>query len=138
MTRAWPRSTTPQNDSARDAEAIEEYAVECSILKVYGSEMLSHVADELVATMGGYGYVEEYPAERSYRDARINRIFEGTNEINRLIITGWLMKRAMAGKLALLPAIKRLMDEVMHAALVRRRRRLGRSCWRVKPRCWPR
>jgi Acyl-CoA dehydrogenase, C-terminal domain len=91
---------------------IEEYAVECSILKVYGSEMLSLVADELVATMGGYGYVEEYPAERFYRDARINRIFEGTNEINRLIITGWLMKRAMNGQLPLLAAIKKLMDEV--------------------------
>ena len=91
---------------------IEEYAVECSILKVYGSEMLSVVADELIATMGGYGYVEEYPAERYYRDARINRIFEGTNEINRLIITGWLMKRAMTGKLPLLGAIKRVMDEV--------------------------
>ncbi len=92
---------------------IEEYAVECSILKVYGSEMLSLVADEMVAVMGGYGYVEHYPAERFYRDARINRIFEGTNEINRLIVTGWLMKRAMTGKLALLPAIKRVMDEVM-------------------------
>lgn len=92
---------------------IEEYAVECSILKVYGSEMLSTVTDELVATMGGYGYVEEYPAERYYRDARINRIFEGTNEINRLIITGWLMKRALSGQLPLLPAIKKLMDEVM-------------------------
>jgi butyryl-CoA dehydrogenase len=92
---------------------IEEYAVECSILKVYGSEMLSYIADELVATMGGYGYVEEYPAERFYRDARINRIFEGTNEINRMIITGWLMKRAMAGKLALLPAIKQVMEDVM-------------------------
>jgi alkylation response protein AidB-like acyl-CoA dehydrogenase len=91
---------------------IEEYAVECSILKVYGSEMLAVVTDELIATMGGYGYVEEYPAERHYRDARINRIFEGTNEINRLIITGWLMKQAMAGKLPLLPAIKRVMDEV--------------------------
>jgi butyryl-CoA dehydrogenase len=91
---------------------IEEYAVECSILKVYGSEMLTHVADELIATMGGYGYVEEYPAERFYRDARINRIFEGTNEINRLIITGWLMKRALSGQLPLLPAIKKLMDEV--------------------------
>jgi butyryl-CoA dehydrogenase len=92
---------------------IEEYAVECSILKVYGSEMLTLVADELVATMGGYGYVEEYPAERTYRDARINRIFEGTNEINRLIITGWLMKRALKGELPLLGAIKKVMDEVM-------------------------
>ncbi len=92
---------------------IEEYAVECSILKVYGSEMLSLVADELVATMAGYGYVEEYPAERFYRDARINRIFEGTNEINRMIITGWLMKRAMAGELPLMAAIKSLMEEVM-------------------------
>jgi butyryl-CoA dehydrogenase len=92
---------------------IEEYAVECSILKVYGSEMLTLVADELIATMGGYGYVEEYPAERYYRDARINRIFEGTNEINRLIITGWLMKRALSGELPLQAAIKTLMDEVM-------------------------
>jgi butyryl-CoA dehydrogenase len=91
---------------------IEEYAVECSILKVYGSEMLTLVADELIATMGGYGYVEQYPAERYYRDARINRIFEGTNEINRLIITGWLMKRALSGQLPLLGAIKKLMDEV--------------------------
>ncbi|HXR38958.1 MAG TPA: acyl-CoA dehydrogenase family protein, partial [Terracidiphilus sp.] len=100
--------------SPREAQRrIEEYAVECSILKVYGSEMLSLVADELIATMGGYGYVEHYPAERFYRDARINRIFEGTNEINRLIITGWLMKRALTGQLPLLPAIKKLMDEVM-------------------------
>jgi butyryl-CoA dehydrogenase len=74
--------------------------------------MLSLVSDELVATMGGYGYVEHYPAERFYRDARINRIFEGTNEINRLIITGWLMKRALKGELPLLPAIKKLMNEV--------------------------
>jgi butyryl-CoA dehydrogenase len=94
------------------ARNIEEYAVECSILKVYGSEMLSLVSDELIATMGGYGYTEEYPAERTYRDARINRIFEGTNEINRLIITGWMMKRALSGKLPLLAAIKHVMDEV--------------------------
>ncbi len=103
-------------EAARDPreiqKRIEEYAVECSILKVYGSEMLSLVTDELIATMGGYGYVEEYPAERLYRDARINRIFEGTNEINRLIITGWLMKRALNGQLPLLAAIKKLMDEV--------------------------
>jgi butyryl-CoA dehydrogenase len=101
------------HSSSETPRCIEEYAVECSILKVYGSEMLTLVADELIATMGGYGYVEEYPAERTYRDARINRIFEGTNEINLLIITGWLMKRALSGKLPLLPAIKKLMDEVM-------------------------
>jgi butyryl-CoA dehydrogenase len=103
----------PQGLFPREAQRrIEEYAVECSILKVYGSEMLSFVADELVAVMGGYGYVEHYPAERFYRDARINRIFEGTNEINVLIITGWLMKRALSGKLPLMAAIKQLMDEV--------------------------
>ena len=103
-----------QADDAREIQKrIEEYAVECSILKVYGSEMLSYLADEWVAVMGGYGYVEEYPAERFYRDARINRIFEGTNEINRLIITGWLMKRAAGGELPLLKAIRSLMDEVM-------------------------
>jgi butyryl-CoA dehydrogenase len=102
-------SSTPREIQRR----IEEYAVECSILKVYGSEMLTLVADELIATMGGYGYVEEYPAERFYRDARINQIFEGTNEINRLIITGWLMKRALSGELPLQAAIKALMDEVM-------------------------
>ncbi|MFP5203735.1 MAG: acyl-CoA dehydrogenase family protein, partial [Acidobacteriota bacterium] len=96
----------PTHTSRETQQRIEEYAVECSILKVYGSEMLTLVADELVATMGGYGYVEEYPAERTYRDARINRIFEGTNEINRLIITGWLMKRATTGKLPLPAAIK--------------------------------
>jgi butyryl-CoA dehydrogenase len=94
-------------------KAIEEYAVECSIIKVWGSEMIDYVVDETVQVYGGYGFVEEYPAERAYRDARINRIFEGTNEINRLIITGFLLKRAMSGQLALLPAIKQLMDEVL-------------------------
>ena len=93
--------------------AVEEYAIECSIMKVYGSEMLSFVTDELVATMGGYGYVEEYPAERLYRDARINRIFEGTNEINRLIVSGWMMKRALKGQLPVLAAVNRVMDEIM-------------------------
>jgi butyryl-CoA dehydrogenase len=94
-------------------KGIEEYAVECSILKVWGSEMIDWVVDEVVQIYGGYGFVEEYPAERAYRDARVNRIFEGTNEINRMIITGWLMKRAMSGQLALMPAIKQLMDEVL-------------------------
>ena len=98
------------------AKGIEEYAVECSILKVWGSEMIDHVVDETVQIFGGYGFVEEYPAERSYRDARVNRIFEGTNEINRMIITGWLLKRAMSGQLALLPAIKKLTDEIMSGA----------------------
>jgi alkylation response protein AidB-like acyl-CoA dehydrogenase len=92
---------------------IEEFAVECSILKVWASEKLDRVVDDMLQLHGGYGYVEEFPAERSYRDARINRIFEGTNEINRLIITGWMIKRALQGRLALLPAIKQVMDEVM-------------------------
>src|SRR5437667_6922244 len=101
-------------DAAKQTlKAIEEYAVECSIIKVWGSEMIDYVVDETVQIYGGYGFVEEYPAERAYRDARINRIFEGTNEINRLIITGFLLKRAMSGQLALMPAIKKLMDEVL-------------------------
>jgi len=106
------------NKSASDApaqtlKAIEEYAIECSIIKVWASEMVDYVVDETVQIYGGYGFVEEYPAERAYRDARINRIFEGTNEINRLIISGFLLKRAMSGQLALMPAIKQLMDEVL-------------------------
>ena len=101
-------------DAAKETrKAIEEYAVECSIIKVWGSEMVGFVVDETVQIYGGYGFVEEYPAERAYRDARINRIFEGTNEINRLIITGFLLKRAMSGQLPLMPAIKKLMDEVL-------------------------
>ena len=92
---------------------IEEFAVECSIIKVWGSEMLERIVDHMLQIHGGYGYVEEFPAERSYRDARINKIFEGTNEINRLITTGWMIKRALQGKLALLPAIQKVMDEVM-------------------------
>ncbi|HTK95459.1 MAG TPA: acyl-CoA dehydrogenase family protein [Terriglobales bacterium] len=99
--------------SAQIRKGIEEYAVECSIAKVWASEAIDRTVDEQVQVYGGYGFVEEYPAERAFRDARVNRIFEGTNEINRLIITGWLLKRAMSGQLALMPAIKKTLDEVM-------------------------
>ena len=125
---------------SRRCKAIEEYAVECSIIKVWGSEMIDYVVDETVQIYGGYGFVEEYPAERAYRDARINRIFEGTNEINRLIITGFLLKRAMSGQLPLMPAIKKLMDEVLFRPIDRRR--LGRPARRraqtghATPRSW--
>ncbi len=103
-------------DMAPVRKVIDEYAVECSILKVWGSEFISYVVDEAVQIYGGYGFVEEYPAERNYRDVRVNRIFEGTNEINRLVITGFLLKRAMSGQLPLMAAIKKLMDEVLSGA----------------------
>jgi alkylation response protein AidB-like acyl-CoA dehydrogenase len=106
-------SEADAHNSREIQKRIEEFAVECSILKVWGSEMLDAIVDHTVQIYAGYGYVEEYPAERAYRDSRINRIFEGTNEINRLIITGFLMKRAMSGQLPLLAAIKTLMDELM-------------------------
>jgi butyryl-CoA dehydrogenase len=102
-----------KNDYKLTAKGIEEYAVECSVLKVWASEMLDFVVDETVQIYGGYGFVEEYPAERAYRDSRVNRIFEGTNEINRMLIVDRLMKRAMGGQLALMPAIKKLTDEIM-------------------------
>jgi alkylation response protein AidB-like acyl-CoA dehydrogenase len=94
-------------------KAIEEYSAECSIIKVALSEYCDYVADEMVQIYGGYGYSADYPAERAYRDSRINRIFEGTNEINRMLIPGRLMKSALSGKLALLPAAQALMDEIL-------------------------
>jgi len=97
--------------------AIEEYAAECSIIKVALSEYCDFVADEMVQIYGGYGYSADYPAERAYRDSRINRIFEGTNEINRMLIPGRLMKSALSGNLALLPAAQALMDEVLSPQL---------------------
>jgi len=109
------------NLSAADApqhamKALEEFAVECSINKVYASEVLDYCVDEFVQILGGYGYHQDYPAERAYRDARINRIFEGTNEINRLLITAQLFKRAMKGELPLMAAAKKVADELMSAA----------------------
>ncbi|HET6845155.1 MAG TPA: acyl-CoA dehydrogenase family protein [Candidatus Angelobacter sp.] len=95
------------------SKGIEEYAVECSVIKVWSTELLNYVVDETVQIYGGYGFVEEYPAERAYRDSRVNRIFEGTNEINRMLIIDRLMKRAMGGQLALMPAIKKLTEEIM-------------------------
>src|SRR6266576_1741898 len=97
--------------------AIEEYAGECSIIKVALSEYCDFVVDEMVQIYGGYGYSADYPAERAYRDARINRIFEGTNEINRMLIPGRLMKSALSGNLPLLPAAQGLMDEILSPQL---------------------
>src|ERR1700680_1630296 len=94
-------------------KVLEEYAIESSIAKVYGSEMLDYVVDEAVQIFGGYGFHEEYPVCRAYRDSRINRIFEGTNEINRMLIIQMLMKRAMAGQVALIPAAMKLADEIL-------------------------
>ncbi|MBI4479023.1 MAG: acyl-CoA dehydrogenase family protein [Acidobacteria bacterium] len=93
-------------------KAIEEYAVECSINKVYLSEVLAYVVDEGVQIYGGYGYHQDYPAERAYRDARISRIYEGTNEINRLVITTQLFRRAAKGQLPLLAAVTQLIHDL--------------------------
>jgi hypothetical protein len=98
--------------SARLLAALEEYAVEASIAKVAGSEIADYCVDENVQIHGGNGYVRDYAAERRYRDARVNRIFEGTNEINRLLIAGLLAKRAAKGDIGLIAAAKRLADEV--------------------------
>ena len=94
-------------------KSIEEFAIECSIIKVWASEMLDYVVDEGVQIHGGYGYHQDYAVERAYRDSRINRIFEGTNEINRLLIPGMLFKRAMRGQLPLVAAAQKVMGELL-------------------------
>ena len=101
------------NKTQNTMKILEEYAIESSIAKVYGSEMLDFVVDEAVQMFGGYGFHEDYPVCRAYRDSRINRIFEGTNEINRMLIIQMLMKRAMSGQLALIPAAMKLADEIL-------------------------
>jgi alkylation response protein AidB-like acyl-CoA dehydrogenase len=108
----------PIDKNAADAptkvmKGIEEYVTECSIMKVKGSEMLDYVVDEAVQMYGGYGYIEEYPVERYYRDSRVARIYEGTNEINRMLIPGMLVRKAMKGDLPLLEAAKKLQAELL-------------------------
>ena len=105
------------DDAPRVLKAIEEYAIECSILKVFCSEVLDFAVDEAVQVYGGYGYSAEYPVERYYRDSRVNRIFEGTNEINRLLIPGMLLKRAATGQLPLNAAARAVVDDVMSVSI---------------------
>ena len=106
---SWEAADAPQ----RLLKAVEEFAVECSFVKVFASEMLDFVVDEGVQIHGGYGYHQDYSVERAFRDSRINRIFEGTNEINRLLATGMLLKRAQRGTLPLVDAVKKLQAEIL-------------------------
>lgn len=104
---------TKEDAGAKTGEAIRKYALECSINKVFGTEMLDYVVDECVQIYGGYGYIKDYPAEGAYRDSRINRIWEGTNEINRLLIVDMLMRAALKGELPLLAVIKKATEELL-------------------------
>jgi alkylation response protein AidB-like acyl-CoA dehydrogenase len=104
-------ASTDPADTTQELKAIEEFAAECSMIKVYASEMLDYVVDEGVQIHGGYGYHQDYMVERAYRDSRINRLFEGTSEINRLVITGMPLKRAARGTLPLLDAARAVRHE---------------------------
>jgi alkylation response protein AidB-like acyl-CoA dehydrogenase len=110
-----PDSDSP-GPSAKILEVMQEYAVECSIMKVFGAETLDFVVDQAVQIHGGYGYSAEYRVEQAYRDSRINRIFEGTDEINRLLLVNMLLKRSLNGELGLIPAAKNLLEETLTAA----------------------
>jgi hypothetical protein len=105
------------NDPTPMLQALEEFAVEASIAKVLGSETIDFIIDENLQIHGGNGFVHDYAAEGHYRDARVNRIFEGTNEINRLLIPGMLMKKALKGELPLMAAAKALQDEIMSPSM---------------------
>ncbi len=100
-------------DGKEVAKSIREYAIECSLNKVFATEVLDHVVDEGVQIHGGYGYMQEYEIERAYRDSRINRIFEGTNEINRLLVPSTFLRKAMKGELPLLEKAQGLQEELM-------------------------
>jgi hypothetical protein len=104
---------TREDAGKKTGEALRKYALECSVNKVYGSEVLDYVADECVQIMGGYGYIKGNPIETAYRDSRINRIWEGTNEINRLLIVDLLFRAAMKGELAILDVIRQVADELL-------------------------
>ena len=105
--------STKEDAGAKTGEAIRKYALECSINKVFATEMFDFIADECVQVYGGYGYIKDYPAEGAYRDSRINRIWEGTNEINRLLIVDMLMRAALKGELPLLAVIKKATEELL-------------------------
>jgi alkylation response protein AidB-like acyl-CoA dehydrogenase len=113
MDRAIAAAGESADKSQQSMKVFEEYAIESSISKVYGSELLDYVVDEAVQIFGGYGFHEDYPVARSYRDSRVNRIFEGTNEINRMLIIQMLMKRATSGALPLMQAGAKLREEIM-------------------------
>jgi alkylation response protein AidB-like acyl-CoA dehydrogenase len=114
----------------RMLQAVEEFATECSFVKIFASETLDYVVDEAVQIHGGYGFHQDYSVEHAYRDSRINRIFEGTNEINRLLATGMMLKRAQKGVLPLVDAVKKLQEEILsgppaESNLIRNAKKIG-------------
>ena len=112
------QANDPADKERRTHQALEEYAIESSILKVFGTEQLAFTVDEALQIFGGYGYTEHFPIERHARDARINRIFEGTNEVNRLLIPGTLLKRAVMGRLPLLEFVNQVNEELKNPDLI--------------------